>query len=76
MSENEADRIQPDVNVSTTTNQEPEVIENFLGGPINWEAMRYSQGDVTGTSGYGVVKGRPPDAREKFHGDDRLAKPL
>jgi len=59
MSEKEADRIQPDANVSTTTNQEPEVIENFLGGPINWEALRYAQGDLTGTSGYGVLKVAP-----------------
>ena len=59
MSEKEADRIQPEANVTATTNQEPEVVENFLGGPINWEALRYAQGDLTGTSGYGVLRAAP-----------------
>ena len=59
MDENNADRIHPEVNVSTTSNQKEGLIENLLGGPINWEAMRYSQGDLTGTSGYGVLKAAP-----------------
>ena len=59
MNEKNSNGIQSDVNVSTTINQEAEVMENPLGGPINWEALRYSQGDLTGTSGYGVMRVSP-----------------
>jgi hypothetical protein len=41
-----------------TTAKEVEVMENPLGGSLNWEQMRLT-GDHTGTSGYGVIKASP-----------------